>query len=167
MSKEFNSQVGLLKDKAFRFASKMLNSQDDAQDVVQDLFEKLWKMRKELIRYQNLEAFSIKVTRNLCLDRLKHQKLKVQKQETIYLEQPETAHHQNYDEKDVDLLLKSFIDELPDKQRMVLHLRDVEGCDFQEIAKAMEIDVNAVRMNLSRGRKTIKERLIKTMNYGL
>jgi RNA polymerase sigma-70 factor (ECF subfamily) len=85
----------------------------------------------------------------------------------IASEQTETAYYQDYADKDMDALLKSFIQELPDKQRMVLHLRDVEGCDFQEITEIMEIDINAVRMNLSRGRKTIKERLIKTMNYGL
>ena len=167
MSKDFNRHVGLLKDKVFRFASKMLNNPDDAHDVVQDLFEKLWKMRKDLIRYQNLESFSIKVTRNLCLDRLKHEKLKVHKQMVMASEQAETADYQDYADKDMDALLKSFIQELPDKQRMVLHLRDVEGCDFREITDIMEIDINAVRMNLSRGRKTIKERLIKTMNYGL
>ena len=68
-----------LKDKVFRFALRLLNDHDDAQDAVQDVFEKLWTRRKSLRKYDNIEALSLKMTRDLCLNRLKHQKVKREK----------------------------------------------------------------------------------------
>ena len=167
MSKEFNKQVGLLTDKVFRFARKMLNDHEAAQDVVQDFFEKLWNMRNKLNQYENLEAFSMKVTRNMCLDRLKHEKMKVQKQQLMAVKGDSAVAGDDFTVKDTDQLIKQLVSELPEKQRMALHLRDVEGFEFKEIAEALDMDINAVRMNLSRGRKTVRDQLTKTMSYGL
>lgn len=167
MSQEFNKQVGLLTDKIFRFARKMLNDHEAAQDVVQDFFEKLWKMRSRLGQYENLEAFSMKVTRNMCLDRLKHEKMKMQKQDMIATTGESTVAGDDFTTKDTDQLIKKLVSELPEKQKMALHLRDVEGFEFKEIAEALDMDVNAVRMNLSRGRKAVRDQLTKTMSYGL
>ena len=167
MSKEFNIHFISIKDKIFRFALKILNNHEDAQDAVQDVFEKLWKMRNNLNKYENLEAFTIKMTKNLCLDKLKQKKLKAQKMQAIESNQEFQIKNNNYDKKNTSEIIKLFINQLPDKQKMIIHLRDVEGFEFNEIAEIMEIDINAVRMNLSRGRKAIKEKLIKTLNYGL
>lgn len=166
MSKNFHIQFSTIKDKAFRFAKKMLNNHEDAQDAVQDLFEKLWKMRLELERYDNIEAFSIRAIRNMCLDKLKHEKVKTQKLKVVSHNQAKSV-EDNYETLDLSNQVKSMIQALPEKQKMVLHLRDVEEMEFDEIAQALQMDIQAVRMNLSRGRKTIKTQLIKTMNYGL
>ena len=167
MSKEFNILVSAVRDKIFRFALKILsNNYEEAQDVVQDVFEKLWKMKNNLHQYKNLEALSVKMTKNICLDKLKHEKIKAQK----IIKRIDTVDYMsnnNYDEKNTSEIIKGLIDQLPEKQKMIIHLRDVEGLEFDEIADIMEMNINAVRMNLSRGRSAIKEELIKTMNYGL
>ena len=167
MSKEFNILVSAVRDKIFRFALKILsNNYEEAQDVVQDVFEKLWKMKNNLHQYKNLEALSVKMTKNICLDKLKHEKIKAQK----IIKRIDTVDYMsnnNYDEKNTSEIIKGLIDQLPEKQKMIIHLRDVEGLEFDEIADIMEMNTNAVRMNLSRGRSAIKEELIKTMNYGL
>ena len=167
MSKEFNILVSAVRDKIFRFALKILsNNYEEAQDVVQDVFEKLWKMKNNLHQYKNLEALSMKMTKNLCLDRLKHEKIKAQKIK-MNIDLIISMSNNNYDEKNIAEIIKGLISQLPEKQKMIIHLRDVEGFDLNEIADIMEININAVRMNLSRGRSTIKEELVKTMNYGL
>ena len=167
MSKEFNILVSAIRDKIFRFALKILcNNYEEAQDVVQDVFEKLWKMKNNLHQYKNLEALSVKMTKNICLDKLKHEKIKAQK----IIKSIGTVDYipnNNYDEKNTSEIIKGLINQLPEKQKMIIHLRDVEGLEFDEIADIMEMNINAVRMNLSRGRSAIKEELIKTMNYGL
>ena len=56
---------------------------------------------------------------------------------------------------------------LPDKQRIIIHLRDVEGYEFEEIARILESDETSVRVNLSRARKRVKEELLNAINYGL
>ena len=65
------------------------------------------------------------------------------------------------------MLTKRFISELPERQRIVIHLRDVEGYEFEEIARIIESDETSVRVNLSRARKRIKEQLLNAMNYGV
>ena len=167
MSKEFNIQTLAVKDKVFRFAKKLLNNHEDAQDIVQDLFERLWKMRDDLSNYQNVEAFSIRIVKNLCLDKLKHEKQKTQKLKVVHATQKSFDDYDTMEHKDVSDQIKKMIQNLPEKQKMILHLRDVEGMDYSEITEILEMDINAVRMNLSRGRKAIKDQLLKTMNYGL
>ena len=56
---------------------------------------------------------------------------------------------------------------LPDKQRIIIHLRDVEGYEFEEIARIIESDEASVRVNLSRARKRVKEQLLNAINYVL
>lgn len=167
MNQEFSIQFKSFRDKVFRFAKSIVNDHEDAKDIVQDLFEKLWNMRDELNKYNNMEALSIKMTRNLCLDKLKHEKQKRLKLQDMALNGKTQPDGKDYEQKDTSEVIRSLINQLPDKQKMIIHLRDVEGYEYPEIAEIMDMDINAVRMNLSRGRKTIKERLIKTMNYGL
>ena len=167
MSNKYEIQIDKIKDKAYRFALKMLNNnQQDAEDVVQDLFEKLINMKDRFIEYDNKEAFAMKITKNLCLDKFKHDKIIVKKHQEISLIQKSTTNIA-YDTKNVAEIIKQLITELPQKQKMIMHLRDVEELEYNEIEDIMEIDINAIRMNLSRARSTIREKLIKIMNYGL
>jgi RNA polymerase sigma-70 factor (ECF subfamily) len=64
-------------------------------------------------------------------------------------------------------LTNRFISALPDKQRIAIHLRDVEGYEIEEIAQILETDEASVRVNISRARKRIKEQLLNALNYGL
>jgi RNA polymerase sigma-70 factor (ECF subfamily) len=68
---------------------------------------------------------------------------------------------------DMVTLTRRLIAELPDKQRLAIHMRDVEGYEIEEIADLLESDEASVRVNLSRARKSIREQLIKLMNYGV
>lgn len=65
------------------------------------------------------------------------------------------------------MLVEKFIAELPEKQQTILHLRDVEGYEFDTIAEVMEMECGTVRVNLSRARHYIKEQIKKSINYGL
>ena len=67
---------------------------------------------------------------------------------------------------DMVALTQQYIAELPERQRITIYMRDVEGYSFEEIAETMESDPTTVRMNLSRARKTIRDRVLKAMNYG-
>ncbi len=167
MDKEFSIAYDALKNKVFRFAIRMLQDAEDARDISQDVFEKIWNMNRQTRLSGNIEALSMIMTKNLCLDKLKHEKQKQHKLEFIRNTQEKAFHPADFDRKDTFMVIRSLIDELPEKQKMVIHLRDVEHYSFEEIAQVMEIEVSAVRMNVSRARKSVKEKLIKTMNYGL
>jgi len=164
---DFLKVVLPFKDKVFRLAKRLLVSTEEAEDATQELFFKLWRNKEKLADYKNVEAFAITMTKNYCYDRLKS------KQASNL-----TLVHSNYKEKDTSLDKKleyrdsvsqvhKLIENLPEQQKLIIQLRDVEQYDFDEICKMLDMKPTAVRVSLSRARKTIREELIKKHNYGV
>jgi RNA polymerase sigma factor (sigma-70 family) len=164
---DFLKSVLPFKDKVFRLAKRLLVSTEEAEDATQELYFKLWKNRTKIAEYKNVEAFAMTMTKNYCFDRLKS------KQASNL-----TLVHSNYKEKDTSLDKKMeyrdsvsqvhrLIEKLPEQQKLVIQLRDVEEYDFEEIGKMLDLKPTAVRVALSRARKTIREELIKQHNYGI
>lgn len=164
--KEFDTHIISLKNKVFRFARTILKSTVEAEDVTQDIFEKLWKNKEHISKYNSVEAFVIQSTKNLCYDKIKHNNVVLKSSEEIKYTTSVTTHSEkeNFDTHDI---VKNAISALPDKQRVIMHLRDIEGYEFEQIAEVTGDEINAIRVSLSRARKTVREELIKTMNYGL
>ncbi len=164
---EFKKSVVPMGDRLFRIAFRMLGSQDDARDALQDVFVKLWRLKDTLHKYNSLEAFATTVTKNHCLDRLKAKK-PVLMGEMHRLDSVNMGDNQ----KDVELVdkvqkVKTTIGKLPDLQRKVIEMRDVEGFSFEEIGGFLNMSVTTVRVNLSRARKRVRESLKKTFSYGI
>lgn len=164
---EFLNMVMPLKDKVFRFSKRLLVSTEEAEDATQELFLKLWRNREKISSYKNIEAFAMTMTKNYCFDRLKSKQASNM-----------SLVHSNYKEKGTSLdkrtelsdsvsIVHKLIDNLPEQQRMIIQLRDVEQYEFEEIGKMLDIKPTAVRVALSRARKTIREQLIKQHNYGI
>ena len=63
--------------------------------------------------------------------------------------------------------VKKIIDELPDQQKTIMHMRDIEGLEYEQIAEAMELNINAIRVNLSRARKKVRDTILKIQGYEL
>lgn len=164
---DFLEVVLSFKDKVFRLAKRLLVSSDEAEDATQELLFKLWKNKDKLDSYRNTEAFAMTMTKNYCFDRLKS------KQASNL-----TLIHNNYKEKETSLDKKlefidsvdkvhQFIENLPNQQKLIIQLRDIEQYDFEEICEITEMKPTAVRVSLSRARKTIREQLTKHHNYGV
>jgi RNA polymerase sigma-70 factor (ECF subfamily) len=164
---DFLKVVLPFKDKVFRLAKRLLVSTEEAEDATQELLFKLWKNNEKLADYKNVEAFAMTMTKNYCYDRLKS------KQASNL-----TLVHSNYKEKDTSLDKKveyqdsvnqvhKLIENLPEQQKLIIQLRDVEQYDFEEICKMLDMKPTAVRVALSRARKTIRQELIKKHNYGV
>tara|TARA_R110002012_G_scaffold319389_4_gene539841 strand:+ start:1643 stop:2152 length:510 start_codon:yes stop_codon:yes gene_type:complete len=164
---EFLNIVMPFKDKVFRLAKRLLVSREEAEDATQDIILKLWKNQEKISDYKNIEAFSMTMTKNFCLDKLKSkqaQNLKIV--------------HSNYEDHNVSLQKEvevndslewvgRIMEDLPEQQKMVVQLRDIEQYDYDEIAKMLDMNQTAVRVALSRARKTIREKLTNTHNYGI
>ena len=164
---EFLKIVMPFKDKVFRLAKRLLVSTEEAEDATQEVLLKLWNNKKRIGEYKNVEAFSMTMTKNFCLDKLKSkqaQNLKIV--------------HSNYKDENVSLQKQvelndsvswvgRIIEELPEQQRMIIQLRDIEEYDYDEIAKMLDMNPTAIRVALSRARKTIREKLTNTHNYGI
>ncbi len=164
---DFLKVVLPFKDKVFRLAKRLLISKEEAEDATQELFFKLWKNKEKIVNYKNVEAFAITVTKNYCYDRLKS------KQANNL-----TLTHSNYKEKETSLdkkieyldsvnLVHQLIESLPEQQKTIIQLRDVELYSFDEICEVVNMKPTAVRVALSRARKTIKVGLTKKHDYGV
>jgi RNA polymerase sigma factor (sigma-70 family) len=164
---EYLALVDPLKHKLFRFAKRFLVSVEEAEDATQDVLLKLWAHRDKLSHYKNPEAFAMTITRNHCLDRLKSKQannLKIT--HSNYQDNTASLQHQ-IETKDSVRLVEQLIETLPKKQQLIIQLRDVECYDFKEISDVLDMSETAVRVALSRARKTLRKQLIQVHNYGI
>jgi len=162
---DFNIKIYPLKDKIFRFAKRMLEQTEEAEDLVQEVFIRMWKNREKLDEYRSLEALAMVTAKNLCLDKLKAKKHPVESWDhQIHLIE-RMAEQTRPDHSDLVLGVKEAMKTLPEQSRMIVHLRDIEGYEYNEISEIMGMQENAVRVALSRSRKRIREILVKEKSY--
>ena len=171
LAEDFKNDVLPLSNKLLRFASQLLQNQEEAKDVLQDIFLKLWQKRDDLRRIDNIEAFAMRMIKNRCLDvkRLNHTdsiELTGCRNTTLYDSENET-HKDHLENADSVELIKRIIANLPDLQKTVIHLRDIEAMEYEEIVEITGLNINAVRVNLSRARKKVRDEILKIQNYGI
>lgn len=164
--KDFIATVLPFKDRLYRIAKRILVSSDEAEDAVQEVYLKLWKGKEKIKNYKNPEAFAITMTKNYCLDRLKSKQASNLKIVHSNFQNSDNLEKQIEANDGVELVFK-LMESLPEQQKIILQLRDVEEFEFSEIAKILDSNETAVRVALSRARKTLREQLIKKYNYGV
>ena len=163
----FITLVNPFKDKVYRVAKRLLVSAEEAQDATQEILLKLWTKRSQIDNYRSVEAFAMTMTKNYCYDKLKAKSsnnLKI-----VHSNYEDTAFNTSRQVEandEVEWLFK-LMKELPEQQQLIVQLRDVEQFDNAEIAEMLEMNETAVRVALSRARKTQREGLIKKQNYGI
>ncbi|MEP3838451.1 MAG: RNA polymerase sigma factor [Algibacter sp.] len=165
--KEFLNIVMPFKDKVFRLAKRLLVSTEEAEDATQEVLLKLWNNKVKIAEYKNVEAFSMTMTKNYCFDRLKSKQSKNLKIVHSNYEEKNTPLQKQLELKDSVNWVSRIIEDLPEQQKMIIQLRDIEDYDFDEIAKMLDMNNTAVRVALSRARKTIREKLTNTHSYGV
>lgn len=164
---EFTNIVLPIKDKLFRFAKRLLVSTEEAEDATQEVLLKLWTNNKKIENYKNVEAFAMTMTKNYCLDRLKSKQASNLKLVHTNYKDENVSLQKQIEAKDSLSLMSNIMDHLPEQQKMVLQLRDIEQYEFEEIGKMLDMNQTAVRVTLSRARKTVREQLIKKHSYGI
>ena len=164
----FRNDILPLKDKLFRLALRITLDRAEAEDVVQDVMYKLWQKRDEADGIENLEAWLMVLTRNRSLDMLRKVKdnhVSVDEAYTVSDNAPvadkllETA--------DLMSLLMSCLNQLPEKQRSIFHLREIEQMTYEEIAQQTGYNLDDVKVNLFRARKHVQRMVSKTDTFGL
>ncbi|TCI94964.1 RNA polymerase sigma factor [Tenacibaculum sp. M341] len=164
---DFLKAVLPFKDKVFRLAKRLLVSREEAEDATQELYFKLWRNKEKLATYKNVEAFAMTMTKNYCFDRLKSKQASNLTLVHSNYKEKETLLEKKVEYKDSVNQVHELIENLPEQQRMIIQLRDIEQYDFNEICEMVNMKPTAVRVALSRARKTIREALIKKHNYGV
>ena len=140
-------------------ALRMLGNVEDAEDMVQEVYMKLWGKREELPDVQNMEAYCVALTKNMCIDRLRLAEVDRVDVDDVPLSLAAADDVASLLERqDAVEQVKLIIETLPEKQQQVITLRDIRDCTFEEIEEQTGLTAVNVRALLSRARKTIRER---------
>ena len=163
----FKTRVLPVKDKLYRFAVRLLRDEEEAKDVVQEAMIKVWNKRDEMHKLDNMEAWCMRVVRNLSLDKLKskHSKTDGFKEGFDISTNGMTPYAETETNNTMNVIHK-FIAALPEKQRLIIQLRDIEGFSYKEISEILALDANNVKVNLFRARKSVRENLLNIHAYG-
>ena len=158
--------VEAIKNKLFRFAMSMLRDEAEAEDVVQEVVIKLWKQRDQLDHIQNMEAWTMRLTRNLSIDKIRSKHRRFEPIETVIdLKESQRSPAKQLELSDAMEHLKKWIVQLPENQRLVFQLRDIEGMTYKEIGETLDMPLSQVKINLFRARQQIRAYLLKNKLY--
>ncbi len=163
MSSEFKLLVLPFSSRLYRMAYRLLDNREEAEDAVQEVYLKLWRMRDDLKKYKSLEALCVQVTRNHCMDLIRRKKLEraVKEEKQTDKGEPYLNPSEELLRKERSEILSQLINQLPEPRRSLVHFRHIEGKDYKEIEELMDMKENAIRVSISRARKQLKEMLQK------
>ena len=164
----FRNDILPLKDKLFRLALRITLNRAEAEDIVQDTLIRVWNKRDEWHTLDSVEAYCLTVARNLAIDRSQ----KMESQNVSFTseaqEMPDNATpERELEEKERWRLIHRLVNELPEKQRTVVQLRDIEGKSYKEIAEILATTEEQVKINLFRARQKIRKKYSEIDKYGL
>ncbi len=157
----FLNDILPLKNKLYRTALRITHNRQEAEDIVQNTLIRLWNQREEAEVIRSVEAYAFTICRNLSLDYLKQKENKnisIDEMDSI----PTTTEdpYRLVDERDNIVRIRRFIDSLPEHQRSCIHLRDIEGLTYREIATILSLSEEQVKINIYRARQAIRKRFL-------
>lgn len=150
-----------LREKLFNFSRKITEDTADAEDIVQETFLRLWYMREKLDEYRSVEGFAVQVAKNLSLDKVKRRHPGGTEADTFALDSGTPDPAEQLEQQDAVSRIRRLILRLPALQQTIIRMKDVEGYELSEIAEITGTQIEAVRVNLSRARKKIREQFIQ------
>lgn len=132
-----------------------------AEDIIQEVLIKVWNKKNDLIAIENFEAWCMTVTRNLSLDKLRRKKQPMDRVEDHYdIADGEMTPYTSLVNQDTMSIIKNAIAELPETQQQIIHLREIEGYSYQEIADITGYKIEKVKVYLHRARITLRSKLV-------
>lgn len=156
----FKSTVLPLRDKLLKYSVKLTDDGADAEDIVQEAFLKLWYIRDRLNGYQSVEALSVQVVKNLCLDKLRSKRMDRMPENSESILADTVTPEQMLEQHDAVAIIGRLIQQLPTLQQCIIRMKDVEGYELSEIAQITGTQIESVRVNLSRARKKVREQFL-------
>ena len=156
--KEFNDCVNLYADNVYRFIVKNLKHQEDARDVVQAAFEKMW-INREKVENERSKSYLFTVAYHQMIDLIRKNK-KVKLEEDFSSSMQTTREPQS----EIKKLLNEALYRLSETQRSLVLLKDYEGYSYEEIAVITSLSISQVKVYLHRARIQLKNYLVKPEN---
>lgn len=158
----FTRDVLPLKDRLFRLALRTTLDRAESEDIVQETLLRIWDMRDEWREIDSIEAYATTICRRLAIDATK----KAARQNVTLDEQRDatpagTTPYEQLDAKQRLHIVRQLLDTLPEQQRAIMLLRDIEGHTYQEIGQTLGLSESQVKVYLFRARQKIKKQFAK------
>ena len=163
---DFNDLIIKISSKLYVFAFRILKNQTVAEDIVQEVFIKLWNMKTKLEEYESIEALATTITRNLCIDQIRKQKWIENYDNGTYnsFKSVEPTPDELLEQSETMTIIDAIIEMLPETYREIIRQRDIDGLSFEEIAENTNQNINTLRVNLSRARKMVRDEYKKSLH---
>ncbi|MGE5356006.1 MAG: RNA polymerase sigma factor [Deltaproteobacteria bacterium] len=148
------------KDKFFRYALRLTEDVNDAEDIMQELAIKIWETGEDFKKIENKEAWCMSVTRNMSIDKIRNNKKRAYEGLDVVPDAGNIDSSRPDDElvsKDMIGRIKKLISSLPENYKTVIHLREIEEMSYKEIAEIMQTDIQNVKVFLFRARKMLQQ----------
>lgn len=156
--REYNQCVNTYADNVYRFIVKNLRHEEDARDVVQTAFEKMWRNREE-VDAQRSKSYLFTVAYHQMIDHIRKVK-RIQLKEEF----SEGSKVQDRPANNLKKILEEALDRLGETQRSLVLLKDYEGYSYEEIGQITGLSESQVKVYLHRARVQLKEYLVKIEN---
>jgi RNA polymerase sigma-70 factor (ECF subfamily) len=161
----FNEIIHKQNRRLFAIAFRILRNQEEAEDVVQDVFMKMWMMGNKLDEYNDTGALAVAMTRNSCIDMLRKWKhINDNDGSEILNPDPSPSPFEELVNTENEYIVGIIIEELPPRYRDLVQMREINGLSYEEIATQNNVNINTLRVTLSRARQMIKEKYLKYTN---
>ena len=157
----FEIEAQRMRPALLRMATRYTEDTDEAEDVVQETLIKLWFLRDRLSQYRSLDALAMVIAKNLCINRIRGKHLDTAALEEGRMVEGESGPEQRLMDEERTQELMALIATLPDLQQSILKMKHIEGLEVEEIARITGSTVIAVRTNLSRARKRVREQFMR------
>ncbi len=167
---DFRHDLLPLKDRLFRLALRITLHRAEAEDVTQETLLRVWNKRDELADLKSLEAYCFTVCRNLAIDRGEKKDAQALSLDDCGMEAEEDrsiAADERMEREEKLRRVHEIFSRLPERQRTVMQLRDIEGMTYREVADAMGMTEEQVKITLFRARREVRTQYEKIENYGL
>ncbi len=156
--REYNECVNLYADNVFRFIVKNLRHEEDARDIVQTAFEKLWRNR-DIVETEKSKSYLFTVAYNQMIDHIRKVK-RIQLKDDFSAD----ARVQTYQVNNLKKNLQEALNQLSDTQKSLVLLKDYEGYSYEEIGQIMGLNESQVKVYLHRARLTLRNYLVSPEN---
>ncbi len=170
--RSFELLIESYQKKIFNIAFRMLGNQEDALDVTQEVFIKIYKSISSFKEESSLSTWIYRIATNVCLDELrKRKKTKMVSMDSpiqlnggeINVQMQDQGLHPDelIEQKELKTQIKKAINCLKDEHKIVIILRDINGYSYEEISKIMECSLGTVKSRINRARNSLKSILLK------
>ena len=162
----FRDDILPLKDKLFRVALRITFDRAEAEDIVQETLIKVWNKREEWNSLESIEAYCLTLTKNLAIDLREKMVARTEELTEQHDRTQDAANpHEELEQKERLMWVHRLMEELPDKQRTIIQMRDIEEKSYKEIAQALDITEEQVKINLFRARQKVKQGFLRLDAY--